>query len=1663
MKKRLLAAIMSLCMIVSLLPVSAFAAPDSYDKTFNLEVGEEDRISGGGSIFGRSHNWAVNNEDVVSVYPNDSTARIVARSEGDTDITHTYTTPLGRETEYYHVTVTPKAVKSWGEMEFGVYYRYDNRIPDNPQEDSSAIEYGPSGNDKPLYTITIDIDKLLTIYPAARTTWENAKHISYTTCGAEVGAWWENVLSCMDETDQAKFDTNIGRIFQGYILKRDIQSDTPNHMDGILTEEPPLYTVELYENNAPAAERLIEVLYTNQEGGISVQDGGNSVRAALESYLETEYGTDQVNWTSVSAGSFTADDGKYYQIALTFTPALGVDNELNYEQIGTSSYYYAKVVMELTEVDVGWSVTKTVDRVLRGGEEVTVNDGFEAQVGDQIFWKIEVKNEGEAPLSGITLNDKLNEETTLSVYSNENCSSESIVTGSIDITVGETKTYYATYTVQADDSGNLSNTVTASLGGRDEKGTNDDISVQARYTLTVASYLESTSGTKLDGEQYGGTYPMAAGTEWSVEIFENVASGTATHSAPKTITVDDNTYSFDPNLSTNPLSGTMTAEGNTVQLVYSLDEVGGPDGGSDGIPDKYQKEVTYVISGGTWDDHTIANKVEYVTLRDENNNYSTTGSGTLQNVPKDMIPADSSAEPQGWTPEIPVGNLVRGNEPDTYTYRFGVQAVGVKVPYNVEYYFEQPGGTYSQDTTKTERNYAAVGTEVTAEGEAFDGYCLNSEKSVTTDTIKKIESLDDIVTLKLYYDIDKVGGEDGGGDGIPDRYQKKVTFKVVNGTWDGTDSSDKIVYVTLETDGEWDVNGSGTLTAPTGMQPNVGYTEGAWEDETPPATVTGTEDATYTYTFTAMTYYTVTYNPNEGTLASGAESVTVAKGWSVNLESVAARDDYIFMGWTTDEIPGKIYHAGDPLPDKIYQVGETFTPEKDITVYAVWGADTNGDKVADVNQVFVEPAPITIYTGGDGYTSAVEGSGDSELGKTSSGLPTPGFYITLPYELDQKLKENAGVSATTTLDLSKYLSFHYDENNDGVEERVWNLARYDANGESQAYNRFIYRILPAQVGDEEIPIRLVFKDANNNETLSDDFTISMDALSQTYSMTIYAGALRQDQITAELTGLTHNASVGVATSTLTVRGVTADGDPTTEILTNAPTRQLNDIQAHANGVDYYINDSALKVSNPDAVKLLVDDLVADDAAHAALRNAADAAILAKTGTDLSGMTYNFQYLDLVDSSNGNAYVTLGDGQSVNIYWPVPDDAAAGTDFYVVHYDGLDRNFTDLAGALENAALTVYEPNVVNGNLVFQTGTFSPFVLIYEEKAQPVNPDHGGSGGGHDNDDSDPTGNLSIELDVNGGDDEFTFTVILTDKDGDDLENNFYYNGDYTGTIGSGDEITLEGGDKIVIRNLPEGTRYEVIIETADGYTYVIDGEEGVIHTGMNEAEFTATRTVPVADPSVTGVSRWLNTTDHIAYLTGYPGGAFGPNNNMTRAEVAQMFYALLNNKNVTITKTFPDVPADAWYATAVNTLASLGMVSGDENGNYRPNDPITRAEFCVIALAFAYEPENAVCYFGDVSRSDWFYTYVAQAASYGWIGGYTNGNFGPNDRITRAQVTTIVNNMLGRAADRDYVIDHQADLVQFTDLTRAHWGYFQIMEATNAHDYTKSNGTENWR
>ena len=131
-----------------------------------------------------------------------------------------------------------------------------------------------------------------------------------------------------------------------------------------------------------------------------------------------------------------------------------------------------------------------------------------------------------------------------------------------------------------------------------------------------------------------------------------------------------------------------------------------------------------------------------------------------------------------------------------------------------------------------------------------------------------------------------------------------------------------------------------------------------------------------------------------------------------------------------------------------------------------------------------------------------------------------------------------------------------------------------------------------------------------------------------------------------------------------------------------------------------------------------------------------------------------------------------------------------------------------------------------------------------------------------------------------------------------------------------------------------------------------------------------------ANPDDTGVSDWLNTKDHLAYLAGYPGGTFGPDQNMTRAEAAQMFYNLLLEKDVEITVEFEDVPADAWYAKPVNTLASLGILSGVGNGRFDPERSITRAEFTVIAMKFANTSGGGVNIFSDVNEDDWFYVTV---------------------------------------------------------------------------------------
>lgn len=217
-----------------------------------------------------------------------------------------------------------------------------------------------------------------------------------------------------------------------------------------------------------------------------------------------------------------------------------------------------------------------------------------------------------------------------------------------------------------------------------------------------------------------------------------------------------------------------------------------------------------------------------------------------------------------------------------------------------------------------------------------------------------------------------------------------------------------------------------------------------------------------------------------------------------------------------------------------------------------------------------------------------------------------------------------------------------------------------------------------------------------------------------------------------------------------------------------------------------------------------------------------------------------------------------------------------------------------------------------------------------------------------------------------------------------------------------------------------------------------------------------------ADPDDTGVSDLLDTENHGQYLYGYPDNTFGPDLNMTRAEVAQMFYNLLLDKNVPITVTFEDVPENAWYENAVNTLASLGIISGVGDNKFEPDRSITRAEFTAMAMKFAMGETGGENIFSDIKSTDWYYNAVVDSIKYGWINGYGDGTFRPNNPITRGEVTAIVNHMLGREADKQFVQNHSDELNAFSDITSKHWAYYHVAEATNTHRYVGENGSETW-
>mgnify|MGYP002340736672 FL=1 len=405
---------------------------------------------------------------------------------------------------------------------------------------------------------------------------------------------------------------------------------------------------------------------------------------------------------------------------------------------------------------------------------------------------------------------------------------------------------------------------------------------------------------------------------------------------------------------------------NILNVYYEKDEKGGGEDGDDpdNIPDKYQKKVTYKVVNGTWSDGKTADKYEYVTLLDENGKWSENGTGTLT-VPTGMTP-DTGFIGGSWAPTLP--EKVTKDSADTYTYSFSNDTRKVTVT-NVG----------SGHTDKDGTNTVNYGDSLTITISPDANYCIekitldNVEQTIPTDKKFVVSNVMTDKTVEITY------AADDNHDNIPDKYQKKITYKVVNGFWDTakTDKADKVEYVTLlDENSKWSENGTGTLTAPTGMTPDTGFIGGSWDALVPTTVNKNTTPDTYTYTFIKDDglWATVTYEilNGHGSIDAGqTASFTVLKGtkWGeagITAPTTTAESGYRFAGWI-----GEL--AAEETIKTSFTITGSFVINEGDWVTIQFAAGPNGSLIGDTSVTVLKNtlwSEITVpETKGDtGYT-----------------------------------------------------------------------------------------------------------------------------------------------------------------------------------------------------------------------------------------------------------------------------------------------------------------------------------------------------------------------------------------------------------------------------------------------------------------------------------------------------------------------------------------------------------------------------------------------------------------------------------------------------------------------------------------------------------------------
>ena len=416
-------------------------------------------------------------------------------------------------------------------------------------------------------------------------------------------------------------------------------------------------------------------------------------------------------------------------------------------------------------------------------------------------------------------------------------------------------------------------------------------------------------------------------------------------------------------------------------------------------------------------------------------------------------------------------------------------------------------------------------------------------------------------------------------------------------------------------------------------------------------------------------------------------------------------------------------------------------------------------------------------------------------------------------------------------------------------------------------------------------------------------------------------------------------------------------------------------------------------------------------------------------------------------------LTIGTGENTMTLYYKKDDSATKTLWYTVKHllEGVEQTahtvtyeetvwvndpdeLSVVTGSLDAKKISGYRyittENAPVGDVI---GSGTVVLLHYEKKSTPSKPPVPPVVPG--------TGSVTLTK-VDSADGNTTLASVVFDL--------YKADGTFEGTYTTG-----AGGD-VTVDNLSAGGYYWIEIRPAEGYLLDTAKHTFTVSGGRNtEVRISNTRT-PVPN---------VFSSDHYAYIIGYNDGLVHPETNITRAEVATIFFRLLNDATrrqyLTGENNFSDVKPEMWFHTAVSTMAAMGIVNGYPDGTFHPNANITRAEFAAIAARFDTGGNTAGASFRDI-HGHWAQKEILLAYNNGWILGYEDGTFRPNRNISRAEAMTLVNRVLQR------VPEHRNDLldgmtVWLDNKNTAKWYYLAVQEATNSHDYgRKQNGYEYW-